>query len=351
MCEIIPKKILKSIAENDKSGRKNFYKSIISETKEEEYRKKRKQISQNLLKGVEPNVDRAHTETLTVFDNQYKWDYSRDKLWEEFIQEHTHNPSKIPKRVFTRDMDKVYDLFHDVLNRESFDNKNAIVNVFLKYGVNYVNAYWDSEYLVFGTGDKYYFRDFSKDYTVLAHEYSHAITQYESNLQYELESGALNESISDVFAIIAYQKKYNLSVEKSDWIIGPKVFSSKVNGKGLRSFKDEVAYDDSVVGTDSQPKYMKDFIVAPNDEENDWGALHENSGIVNHTFYLYNTKLGGKTWENGSLDVWYNTLLKENGLNPYATFKEFANKSLEISNKLGKDTSKLESSWKEIGVL
>ena len=353
MCEIVPKKILKAIAENDPNpNRRSAYKSVIADTKEKEYREKRKKISQNLLKGIEPdNIDRSHTEHLLIYNNKYSWDYTKQYLWEEFKEKH---PQIVrPKRVFTRDFDKVYDMYHDVLERESFDDKNAVVNIFLKYGINYPNAFWDGEVLVFGTGDKYYWNDFSKVFDVIGHEYGHAITQYESNLQYEMQSGALNEHISDVFGICAYQRKYNIPVDKSTWIIGNGLFTKRVNAKGLRSFKDEVAYDDPVIGKDTQPKYMKDYKDLPNTEEGDWGGVHENSGIPNHAFYKFNIKLGGKSWTNGSLTIWYNAILKENGLGPNATFKEFAEKTIEVSQRLTSinPTGALEEAWKEVGVL
>jgi Zn-dependent metalloprotease len=352
MCNFIPKKILKNIAENDPNpNRRNAYKNIIADTKEQEFRKKRKRISENLLKGVTPNIDRAHTESLYVYDNHSLWDYSKEKLWEQFIQNHEQNPTQIPRRVFTRDMDKTYDMFHDLLGRESFDNQNAVVNVFLKYGVNYVNAFWDGEVLAFGAGDHYYFNDFSKIYDVGAHEYGHAVTQYEANLQYEMQSGALNEHMSDVFGVCAYQKKYNLPVDKTDWVIGKGLFTKKVNGIGLRTFKDEVAYDDPVIGKDTQPKYMKDYVNSPNTEDGDWGGVHENSGICNHCFYLYNMSIGGKSWTNGSLEVWYNSILKSNGLSSNATFTEFANTTINIAQRLDKNAGKLESAWKQVGVL
>ena len=346
MCEIIPKKILKNIAENDPNPQKrSAYKSVIAGTKEREYREKRKKISQDLLKGIEPGgLDRAHTEHLLVYDNKSSWDYIKNYVWEEFREKH---PQVVrPRRVFTRDFDKVYDMFHDNLQRESFDNQNATVNIFLKYGVSYPNAYWDGEVLAFGAGDRYYFNDFSKIYDVIGHEYGHAITQYESNLQYEMQSGALNEHISDVFGVCAYHKKYGIPVGQSDWLIGKGLFTKRVNAKGLRSFKNEVAYDDPVIGKDTQPKFMKDYVNTPNTEEGDWGGVHDNSGIPNHAFYLFNTELGGKTWENGSLNTWYNSMLKQNGLSPNATFKEFKEKTLSFTDK----TEQLEKAWNEVGL-
>lgn len=346
VCSIIPKKILKNIVENDPdTKRKLAYKSIIADTKEKEYREKRKQISKNLLKGIEPQgLDRSHTEHLMIYDNKSSWDYIKNYVWEEFKEKHPIVTR--PRRIFTRDFDKVYDLFHDHLNRESFDNKNATVNIFLKYGSNFPNAYWDGEVLAFGAGDRYYFNDFSKIYDVIGHEYGHAITQYESNLQYEMQSGALNEHISDVFGICAYQKKYNIPVDKSEWLIGKGIFTKRVNGKGLRTFKNELAYDDPIIGRDEQPKFMSNYQHLPNNEDGDWGGVHINSGIPNHAFYLFNIKLGGKSWLNGSLKTWYNSMLKNNGLSPNATFKEFKQKTLLFTDK----TEQLEKAWNEVGI-
>lgn len=351
MCEIIPKKILKKIAENDPNEkRRAAFKAIIADPeKEQEFRQKRKKIQQDMLRGVEPDVDRSHTEHLLIYDNKSSWDYIRNYVWEEFKERHTHEAKKTPRRLFTKDMDKVYDMFHDLLNRESFDNQNATVQTFLKYGVAYPNAYWDGEVLAFGAGDKYYFNDFSKIFDVLGHEYGHAVTQWESNLQYENQSGALNEHVSDVFGACVSHKKYNYNVTNSDgWIIGKGLFTNKVNALGLRTFDLRLAYDDPVIGKDDQPKHMRDYKNLPNTEDGDWGGVHTNSGIPNHAFYLFNQKLGGKTWLNGSLDIWYKSILKSNGLGPYATFKEFANKTVSFA---GPHTDKLQQAWKEVGVL
>lgn len=354
MCQIIPKKILKKIAENDPNEKRRAYFQNIVDKKEDEFRNKRKRIQQKLLEGVEPEVDRNHTEHILVYDNQFNWDYIRSKIWEEFIA--ANHATTRPRRRFTNDMDKVYDMFHDLLNRESFDNKNGTNQIFLKFGEKYNNAFFDGEVLAFGTGDGYYFNDFSKIFDVIGHEWGHSITQWESNLQYENQSGALNESISDVFGITAKQKKYNLSVEKSDWIIGKNIFTKRVNGVGLRSMKNPgTAYDDSILGKDEQPFDMSGYVNLPNTEEGDYGGVHINSSLPNRVFYLFNEKIGGntRTWQNGSLEIWYNSMLKKNGLSPYATFKDFAQKTIMICQSLNRPelVEKLEKSWQEVGIL
>lgn len=355
MDAIIPRRLIKKIAENSPNEKSRaFYNSIIVDTKEKEFRQKRKKIQQDLKKGILPKgLDRIHTHRLTVYDNKMRWEYYKGKIYEDFSEK--YNVDKIPKRIFTKDLEKIRHFFHDLLKRESFDNNNARIESFLKYGSNYVNAFFDGEYLVFGTGDRYYFNDFSKDYTVVCHELGHAVQQYETNFDYENMSGALNESISDVLGICAFQNKYNLTVANSEWIIGPKVFTTRINARGLRSFKDEPAYDDPVLGgKDDQPKYMKDYQDLPNNDDGDYGGVHINSGIPNHAFYLFNQRLGGNTWDNSSLQIWYDSLLKKNGLPHNATFKEFAEKTIEMAAqniKAYEVVTKLENAWRSVGVL
>ncbi|GAA1773026.1 M4 family metallopeptidase [Luedemannella helvata] len=55
----------------------------------------------------------------------------------------------------------------------------------------YPNAFWDGEQMVFGDG-------YASADDVVGHELVHGVTQYTSNLLYYYQSGAINESISDV---------------------------------------------------------------------------------------------------------------------------------------------------------
>ena len=351
MCNIIPRYILKNIAEKtDNEKQRSAYKNALDniENVEKSYRTKRKRIIEQKIK---PELIHDHTERLIVYDNKYDWEFNKNTLFEDFVQNHVSEPKKLAKRIFTKNLDKVHDLFHDLLDRESFDNENASIQTWIKFGQLYPNAFWDGEYLAFGSGDKYYFKDFSKSYDTIGHELGHAITQYECNLIYENQAGALNEHVSDVFGICCHQKKYNESVQSSQWLVGPDLFTTRVNGKALRSFKNEMAYNDPVIGRDEQPKHMDNYLVLPNSEDGDWGGVHLNSGIPNHAFYLFNLKLGGNTWDNHSLDIWYNSILKKNGLRSNATFKEFANKTMEEATGFDNVINKLEQAWNEVGVI
>ncbi|MEO7351819.1 MAG: M4 family metallopeptidase, partial [Marmoricola sp.] len=96
-------------------------------------------------------------------------------------------------------------LFTD-LGRSSFDDRGATVVATVHYERNYDNAFWDGTQLVFGDGDGTVFDRFTKPIDVLGHELSHAVTQYTADLVYQGQSGALNESMSDVFGACIKQR-------------------------------------------------------------------------------------------------------------------------------------------------
>src|SRR3954451_2458170 len=90
-------------------------------------------------------------------------------------------------------------MYADVFARSSYDGAGAQVVVTVHYEQNYDNAFWDGKQLVFGDGDGKVFDRFTKPVDVLGHELTHAVTQFTANLTYQGQSGALNESMSDVF--------------------------------------------------------------------------------------------------------------------------------------------------------
>jgi bacillolysin len=87
---------------------------------------------------------------------------------------------------------EAYTFFQSRFGRDSYDNSGATIHIYTCYGTNYRNAFWDGSRLVFGEG-------FALADDLVAHEFSHAITEHSSGLHYVYQSGALNESYSDVF--------------------------------------------------------------------------------------------------------------------------------------------------------
>jgi Zn-dependent metalloprotease len=85
-----------------------------------------------------------------------------------------------------------YDFYFNRFGRDSYNNAGATLNSYVCYGSGYQNAFWDGSKMTYGDG-------FAAADDVVAHELSHGVTQYTSNLVYSYQSGALNESYSDIF--------------------------------------------------------------------------------------------------------------------------------------------------------
>ncbi|APC78958.1 TPA: M4 family metallopeptidase [Clostridium botulinum] len=161
---------------------------------------------------------------------------------------------------------KTYDYYKNKLNRNSIDNKGMNINGFVHVGRNYGNAFWYGPYdgMFFGDGDGVYFSSLAKSLDVVGHELSHGVTNKESNLKYENESGALNESFSDIMGV---------AVEGKNFVLGEDCW---VAGGVMRDMEDP--------SRGGQPAHMKDYKYKPMNDDN--GGVHTNSGIINHAAYL-----------------------------------------------------------------
>ncbi|WP_446893643.1 M4 family metallopeptidase, partial [Acinetobacter sp. NS4_7] len=73
-------------------------------------------------------------------------------------------------------------------------------------------------------------------------------------LEYQGQSGALNESLSDVFGALVEQHALGQTADEATWLIGAGIFAEAVQGAALRSMSAPgTAYDDDVLGKDPQP--------------------------------------------------------------------------------------------------
>lgn len=242
-----------------------------------------------------------------------------------------------------------YRFFHEVLGRHSIDGKGLPLIGTVHYGQRYENAFWNGEQMVFGDGDGEIFNRFTIALDVVAHELTHGVIDSEAALVYVNQSGALNESLSDVFGILTKQYALQQTVEASDWIIGAGLLTESVNGKGLRSMSAPgSAYDDPLLGKDPQPGHMRDFVQTREDN----GGVHINSGIPNRAFYLAAKALGGRAWEKAG-PIWYDTLCDERLAND-ADFSEFARLCMDrAERRFGQgspEAAAVEQAWRDVGV-
>lgn len=241
-----------------------------------------------------------------------------------------------------------FELFLKSYGRHSIDNADLPLDATIHYGEKYNNAFWDGERMVFGDGDGDLFLDFTIPIDVIGHELTHGVTQYTANLDYVGQSGALNESVSDVFGSLIKQYSLGQSADQADWLIGADLLGPSVTGDALRSMKAPgTAYDDDVLGKDPQPAKMEDYV----ETQDDNGGVHINSGIPNHAFYLVATTLGGNAWERAG-QIWYD-VLTGGELAKNAQFTDFAELTIAAARARygdGAEHEALVKAWSQVGV-
>lgn len=164
----------------------------------------------------------------------------------------------------------VYDYYKNVHGRLSYDDNNAAIRSTVHYGSRYNNAFWNGSQMVYGDGDGQTFLPFSGGIDVVAHELTHAVTDYTAGLVYQNESGAINEAISDIFGtLVEFYANRN-----PDWEIGEDIYTPGIAGDALRSMSDPAKYGD--------PDHYSKRYTGTQDN----GGVHTNSGIINKAAYL-----------------------------------------------------------------
>lgn len=165
-----------------------------------------------------------------------------------------------------------YDYYFTQHNRNSINNAGFKLLSYVHYQTGFTNAFWDGQRMTYGDGNNSQFSIFTA-LDVCGHEITHGLTSNTGNLAYTNESGALNESFSDIFgtSIENYARPTNWN-----WKIGEDL---TIGGGGLRSMANPNAYGDpdTYGGTN--------YYTGTNDN----GGVHTNSGVSNFWFYLLTT--------------------------------------------------------------
>jgi Zn-dependent metalloprotease len=225
-----------------------------------------------------------------------------------------------------------WDFYYKMFGRNSVNNLGLLLRHYIHYYVNYNNAMWDGSEMVYGDGDGITFGSFTADPDIIGHELTHGVTQYESNLAYHNQSGALNESLSDVFGIMVKQRMMNQNVKQSDWLIGENVILGKKYA--LRSMKapGTAFVNHPLLGTDPQPATMDKYFKSPDTRKGDWGGVHTNSGITNFAFYVTSFNFGGYAWEKAG-KIWY-AAMTDKKLKNTAMFADFKQLTIQKAETL-----------------
>lgn len=250
------------------------------------------------------------------------------------------------------EVDRVYDytgnvrdFYKQVFNRNSIDDNGMKFVSRVNYGQNFQNAYWDGSEMTYGRPDASSpFKTFILQ-DVTGHEITHGVTQFESNIGYQGQAGALNESYSDVFGTLVDQWAHHTKAQDAHWLIGEGIWKDEINGRGLRDMLHPgSAYNDAKIGKDPQPADMAHYVNTTKDN----GGVHINSGIPNRAFAEFAVAVGGYAWDKPG-HIWYKAR-EIAGSNP--DFASFADATIQAAKQLGYsgEVAKLQQAWAHVGV-
>jgi Zn-dependent metalloprotease len=181
---------------------------------------------------------------------------------------------------------------------------------------------------------------------IAGHELTHGVTAHTAGLVYRGQSGALNESFSDVLGIAIRQWKQGVTVDQADWRIAADstVLTAPPRVGPIRSISDPNSVK-------NQPAHMTQFKVMKVDEDHDWGGVHTNSGIPNRAFYGAAMRIGGYVWDK-SAKIWYVAL--RDYLKPDATFADAARATVHVAGELYGEGSREQAAviagWNDVGI-
>jgi Zn-dependent metalloprotease len=252
-----------------------------------------------------------------------------------------------------------YNYFKNTHARQGIDGANgpgyvssltgtgSVVSLFVNYGSNYVNAYWDGTAIYVGDGDGVD-SDPLVTVDIIGHEMTHGITTNEANFTYYGESGALDESYADVFGTMV--ELY--SGQSPDWALGEDCWTPSVAGDALRYMSDPTA-DGS-----STEHYSTRYTGSA-----DSAGVHINSGIGNLAFYLMAQGGAHPTTSYGSTTVtaigttkaaaiWYRALTTY--LTASATFATARTAQMSAASDLygtsSTEYATVQNAWAAVGV-
>ncbi|MCL4106323.1 UNVERIFIED_CONTAM: hypothetical protein GTU68_003484 [Idotea baltica] len=162
--------------------------------------------------------------------------------------------------------EKTYDFFWNNFSRNSIDGNGFQLVSYIHYDNNYVNAFWDGQRMTYGDGNGSFTPLTALD--VAGHEIAHGLTTFSANLVYQNESGALNESFSDIFGNAIENEA---RPTQWSWAIG-----EDMTNNGIRNMQNPGNFGDpdTYLGTN--------YYIGAADN----GGVHTNSGVQNKWYYI-----------------------------------------------------------------
>jgi len=346
VCFVLPPHILERIAQNGSPSQQRT--AVRSLLQSERIRGQRDAISESLALSSVPTGERRRT----LYNARHDTTLPGQRMRGEG-EPLTGDPSA--DEAF-EGAGATYDLYHEVYGRSGLDDRGMRLDASVHYSEGFDNAFWNGTQMVYGDGDENrpeeerLFNRFTCAVDIIGHELTHGVTQYEANLVYYHQSGALNESFSDVMGSMVKQRLLGQKADEADWLIGAGLLTSNVKGVAIRSMKAPgTAYDDPVLGRDPQPAHMEQYDHMPIWQDN--GGVHINSGIPNRAFYVAAMEIGGAAWERAGR-IWYYTL--RDRLRRTSTFQDAAHRTWQVAGELFGEKSReqvaVHTGWDAVGI-
>lgn len=297
----------------------------------------------NVYQGTTGNWWTGRKNTYQLYDTVRKikiYDASNGRIPGTLMTDSTNtwnDPAAVSAMV---NIASTYDYYLNILGRKSYDNRGAeiVASIHYKEGrTGYDNAFWSSSDNQFVFGDGYqYFTPLTGALDVTAHELTHAVIDRTANLQYQGESGALNEAYADIMGNLVEGDN------DSKWLIGEDIMKPGA-GAALRSMsKPEDFSQPSVVGGQYYASTRNPS------SYNDYGGVHTNSGILNHAAYLM--------WKNGITDktklaeLFYNSLFIMNSTSNFSDCRAAVLSAAKNINMTSSEISIIKSAFDSVGI-
>ena len=155
------------------------------------------------------------------------------------------------------------------------------------------NAFWNVTLIAYGYGNAA-FNPLAGSLDIAAHEITHGVIERTVNLEYRFESGALNESIADIFGVM---------LDRDDWRIGEEVVKSRFFSSGaLRDIEDP--HNGGQPGDFFwQPAHMDEFVDQCLELPEDRAATSDDIAVLINRCMDEYERCGDKTYLGGVLKV------------------------------------------------
>jgi hypothetical protein len=191
---------------------------------------------------------------------------------------------------------------------------------------------------------------------IAGHEMTHGVTERTANLTYSGESGAINESMSDVFGAMVELYSRGGTVTADTWKIGEQAYTPATAGDALRYMNNPHLAGNAGFTSNDDPDHYSERYTGTSDS----GGVHINSGIGNHVFYL--TAAGGTHHLSGvtvtgigtsdAERIWYRalTVYMTSGTNYAGARTATLNAATDLFGSTGTQYNTVATAWCAAGI-